>query len=87
MRIGSSIALIAIGLVLALAVNFDIDGLDLQQIGWILAVVGVVGLVISIVLARRSRPVIAREAYPPVVREERYVEPPTREYPTRDRRY
>ena len=78
MRIGSSIALIAIGLVLALAVNFDIDGLDLQQIGWILAAVGVVGLVISVVLARRNRVVVAREAYPPVVRDDRYVAPPRR---------
>ncbi len=66
MRIGSSIGLIAIGLILALAVTFDIDGVDLDLIGWILAAVGVVGLITSLVLARRSRPVIAREeAYPP----------------------
>jgi tetrahydromethanopterin S-methyltransferase subunit E len=87
MRIGSSIALIAVGLVLALAVNFDIDGLDLQQIGWILAAVGVIGLVVSLVMARRSRPVIAREAYPPVVREDRYVAPPAPDQPTRHMRY
>jgi len=66
MRIGSSIALIAVGLILALAVNIDIDGLDLQQIGWILAIAGLIGLVISVVMARRARPVVAREAYPPV---------------------
>ena len=50
MRIGSSITLIAVGLVLALAVNVNIKGLDLHMIGWILAVVGVIGLVISLAL-------------------------------------
>jgi tetrahydromethanopterin S-methyltransferase subunit E len=80
MRIGSSIGLIAVGLILALAVNFDVDGLDVQQIGWILAVVGVIGLVVSLVMARRARPVVTREAYPPVVREEAPL-PPTRPDP------
>jgi Domain of unknown function (DUF6458) len=82
MRIGSSIALIAIGLILALAVNVDVEGLDLQQIGWILAVVGTVGLIISVVMARRTRPVVAREAAPPVG-----SEPPYGAQPVRDPRY
>ena len=80
MRIGSSIGLIAVGLILALAVNFDVDGLDVQQIGWILAVVGVIGLVVSLAMARRARPVVTREAYPPVVREEAPL-PPARPDP------
>jgi len=75
MRIGSSIGLIAVGLILALAVNFDLEGLDLQQIGWILTAVGVIGLIVSLVMARRGRPVIAREAYPPVVHEEAPLPP------------
>ncbi len=70
MRIGSSIGLVAVGLILALAVNIPVKGLDLHQIGWILALVGLVGLIISLVLMRRSRPVIARESYPPTGREE-----------------
>lgn len=66
MRIGSSIALIALGLVLALAVNVDVQGIDLNLVGWILAIVGVVGLIASLALTRRARPVVAREeAYPP----------------------
>jgi predicted MFS family arabinose efflux permease len=66
MRIGSSIGLIAIGLILALAVRVDLGGIDLELVGWILTVVGVVGLVASLVLARQSRPVVTREeAYPP----------------------
>jgi tetrahydromethanopterin S-methyltransferase subunit E len=72
MRIGSSIGLIAVGLILALAVDIPVHGLDLHQIGWILAVVGVVGLIISVAVMRRPRPVVARETYPPVVREETY---------------
>ena len=62
MRIGSSIALIAVGLILALAVNIDVDGLDLDLIGWILAAVGVVGLLVSLALARRTRPVLRDDA-------------------------
>lgn len=77
MRIGSSIALIAVGLILALAVNLDIDGLDLDLIGWILAAVGVVGLLVSLSMARRSRAA--------VIREEPVVERPVRE--VRDPRY
>jgi hypothetical protein len=70
MRIGSSIGLVAVGLILALAVNVPIKGLDLHQIGWILALVGVVGLVVSLLMTRRTRPVVVREAYPPVPPEE-----------------
>ncbi|OZM78211.1 DUF6458 family protein [Pseudonocardia sp. MH-G8] len=66
MRIGSSIGLIAIGLILALAVRVDLAGIDLELVGWILTVVGVIGLVASLVLARQARPVVRREAeYPP----------------------
>jgi predicted MFS family arabinose efflux permease len=74
MRIGTSIGLIAIGLILALAVRVDLGGLDLQLIGWILAVVGVVGLVASLLIARQSRPVIARDevVHQPHVHDHRY---------------
>ena len=62
MRIGSSIALIAVGLILALAVNIDVEGLDLDLSGWILAAVDVVGLLVSLALARRTRPVLRDDA-------------------------
>jgi hypothetical protein len=73
MRIGSSIGLIAVGLILALAVTDNIKGIDLSLVGWILAVVGVVGLIASMAMVRRSRP-LAEE---PVVREQRVVRDPT----------
>ncbi|MFZ5870237.1 MAG: DUF6458 family protein, partial [Actinomycetota bacterium] len=47
MGIGASIFLIALGLILALAVEFDVAGVDIQVIGWILVIVGIVGLVMT----------------------------------------
>ncbi len=73
MRIGSSIGLIAVGLILALAVNVNLGGIDLNLIGWILAVVGVIGLVTSLAMARQARPVVVREEpLPPTTRDHRY---------------
>jgi Domain of unknown function (DUF6458) len=69
MRIGSSIGLIAVGLILALAVNLDLGGLDINLIGWILVVAGVVGVAVSLAMARQARPVVTRDAYPPVAGE------------------
>ena len=63
MGIGASIFLIAVGLILALAVHFDISGLDINVIGWILVIVGVVGLIMTaLVFAPRRRRVVARDA-------------------------
>lgn len=72
MRIGTSIALIAVGLILALAVNVDLEGIDLDLVGWILTIVGVIGLVVSLALARRSRTIVREGAPIRTVREERY---------------
>jgi uncharacterized BrkB/YihY/UPF0761 family membrane protein len=47
MGIGASIFLIALGLILALAVQFDVAGLDINVIGWILVLVGLVGLLMT----------------------------------------
>ena len=72
MRIGSSIGLIAVGLILALAVNVDLGGLDLELIGWILAAVGVIGLLASLAMARQARPVVVREEPLSRTRDPRY---------------
>lgn len=55
MRIGSSIALIAIGAILAFAVQDVVDFVDLIMVGYILMVLGVIGLIISIVMAAPRR--------------------------------
>jgi tetrahydromethanopterin S-methyltransferase subunit E len=67
MRIGSSIALIALGLILALAVSVNVRGIDLTLVGWILTAVGVLGLIVSLALSRRNRSVVApaRDPYGP----------------------
>lgn len=50
MGIGVSIFLIAAGLILALAVHADTNGaLEVDTIGWILVVVGAVGLLLSLI--------------------------------------
>lgn len=59
MRIGSSIGLIAVGLILALAIDVDLGGIDVNLIGWILTIVGIIGLIASVVLARQARPIVA----------------------------
>jgi hypothetical protein len=68
MRIGTSIGMIAVGLILALAVPFDLGTINLQLVGWILALVGVLGLIASVAISRRAV-VSRREVYPP---EDRY---------------
>jgi hypothetical protein len=47
MGIGASIFLIAVGAILAFAVNYDISGLDIAVIGYILMIVGVIGLIMT----------------------------------------
>ncbi|WP_426564068.1 DUF6458 family protein [Angustibacter sp. McL0619] len=59
MGIGASVFLIAVGLILALAVNVDISGLDIAVIGWILVAAGALGLILTLVIfaPRRRRAV------------------------------
>ena len=49
MGLGVSIFLIAVGAILTWAVNATVSGLELQTIGWILMIVGIVGLLLSLV--------------------------------------
>jgi uncharacterized membrane protein YGL010W len=49
MGIGVSIFLIAVGAILAFAVNATANGIDLQTVGWIVLAVGVLGLVLSMI--------------------------------------
>jgi hypothetical protein len=48
MGIGVSLILIAAGAILAWAVNATVSGLDINTIGYILIVVGAIGLVLSL---------------------------------------
>jgi hypothetical protein len=49
MGISASIVLIAIGAILAFAVDVAVSGINLVTVGWILMVVGAVGLLLSLV--------------------------------------
>jgi hypothetical protein len=68
MGIGASIFLIAVGLILALAVNFQVSGLDINVVGWILVAAGVVGLLVTMVVfgPRRTarRDTVVRDTTP-----------------------
>ncbi len=48
MGIGVSLFLIAVGAILAWAVDAEVSGLDLDTVGVILLIVGIVGLVLSL---------------------------------------
>jgi len=49
MGIGVSIFLIAVGAILAFAVTTEVSGLDIGTVGWILMLVGGLGLLLSLV--------------------------------------
>jgi hypothetical protein len=48
--IGTSLVLIAAGAIMAFAVSVQTDGFNVNTIGWILMVVGVVGLIVSLLV-------------------------------------
>jgi hypothetical protein len=56
MATGTSLLLIAVGAVLAFAVNYQTSGVDIQTIGTILMVVGIVGLVFSLLFLASFAP-------------------------------
>jgi hypothetical protein len=56
MGIGISLILVAAGLILALAVNASVSGVEIQTVGWILFVVGIVGLVFSLLFLSTFMP-------------------------------
>ena len=54
MGIGTSIFLIAVGAILKYAVTRDVSGVNLDTVGVILMVVGAIGLLLSLLWARRT---------------------------------
>ncbi|MFC7277967.1 DUF6458 family protein [Paractinoplanes rhizophilus] len=67
MGIGGSIFLLAVGAILAFAVNADISGLDINVIGWILMAAGLIGLIVTLWFWNsRRRTVVTRQSQTPV---------------------
>ena len=70
MELGTSLFLIAVGAILTFAVNADISGLEISTVGIILMIIGVLGLLISLLyLAPRRRAVVQD---PPVTTRREY---------------
>lgn len=57
MTIGGGIALIILGAILAFAVEFDLAGLNINTIGLILMIGGVIGLIFGLFSYNRTRAV------------------------------
>jgi membrane protein implicated in regulation of membrane protease activity len=55
MGYGLGVFLLAVGLILVYAVSDTISGIDLQTVGWILALAGVLVIVLTAVTAMRAR--------------------------------
>ena len=71
MSLGAGIFLLAVGAILAFAVNIDVPGIDLTVVGYILMVAGAIGIILGIVLLARRRSTVAtsRTAVDPVTGE------------------
>ncbi len=74
MGIGTSILLIAVGAILKFAVTATVSGIELATVGTILIVVGIVGLLISLIFLMQAGRRGAVVAHEPVVERERVVE-------------
>jgi hypothetical protein len=61
--IGVGLLLIAVGAILAFAVEADVSGVDVQVVGWILIVVGFVGILLDLLLWHSWRPGYRRAEY------------------------
>jgi hypothetical protein len=71
MGIGVSVFLIAIGAILAFAVNVAVSGLDLSTVGWILMAAGTIGLIVALATINGwpgSRTAVVEDGYDDVDR-------------------
>lgn len=55
MYIGGSLVLLAVGAILAFAVEDRVSGIDLVMVGYILMAVGILGMVVSLVVSGQHR--------------------------------
>jgi hypothetical protein len=69
MGIGVSVFLLAVGAILAFAVDVTAEGIDLNTVGIILMIVGAIGLIVSLLFLSS---LTSRGRGETVVREERY---------------
>ena len=72
MSIAAAVFIVAVGAILRYAVNDDVQGVDLQTVGLILMIAGIVGLALSLFVELTGR---RRDRYVEV-RDERDLPPP-----------
>ncbi|SDY21865.1 hypothetical protein SAMN05444365_1011094 [Micromonospora pattaloongensis] len=72
MGIGGSIFLIALGAILAFAVDANLGFLDVQVVGWVLMLAGVVGLILTMWFWQNRRRAVVTQV---PVEERRVVAP------------
>lgn len=70
MGIGASLILIAVGAILTWAVTAEVSGIDIQVVGVILLIVGIAGVLLSLMFwsswgGIRRRDTVVRDDYPP----------------------
>ena len=63
MTIGVSLILIAVGAVLAFAVTEDVEGIEISTVGWILMIVGALGLLLTLLFWGDRAPWRRRATY------------------------
>jgi Domain of unknown function (DUF6458) len=74
MGIGGSIFLLALGAILAFAVNAHVSGIDINVVGWVLMAAGLVGLIVTIwYWNSRRRSTVVSQSRPVVRGDGRYV--------------
>jgi len=75
MGIGASIFLLALGAILAFAVNAHISGIDLNIVGYVLMLAGLVGLIITVWYwnSRRTSTTVRSTEQPVLRRDGAYV--------------
>ncbi len=80
MGIGGSIFLIALGAILAFAVNFNMGWLDINIVGWVLILAGVTGLTLTLAFWNRRRTAVVttqQSVQDPAAQPAVYTERPT----------
>lgn len=78
--VGTSIFLIAVGAILRYAVTATVEGVSIATVGLILLIVGIVGLVISLLYLFAWSPHRSRPIRPAVDERDRVYDDPTRTY-------
>jgi hypothetical protein len=66
MRLGTAIVLLALGAILTFAVRVQVSGLDLRVVGWILMIVGALGIMLELAVwgpRQRSRRVVSADGH------------------------